>query len=153
MRINFKIFIAVTAVSAMSLAQASAHMGATGVVKERMDLMMSLGKTVKSLNSIVRGEIDFDSGNVKRAASHLLVQSKKMQTLFPEGSMQPPSGAKPEIWDNMSEFEALAEALGSEAEKLAEIGANGDREALAQQFTRIGAACSGCHKPFRSKMR
>lgn len=135
----------------MSLAPANAHMGAAGIVKERMDLMVSLGKTMKALNAMARGKVDYDGRAVTRAADRLLDKSKKMQMLFPEGSIKPPSMAKPEIRTRMDDFKALADALGGEARKLAAIGKNGDAKALARQFRRIGKACSACHKPFRAK--
>lgn len=152
-RFIFAICFTVTAVSTMSLAPANAHMGASGIVKERMDLMVSLGKTMKALNAMARGKVDYDGRAVTRAAERLLDKSKKMQILFPEGSINPPSMAKPEIRTRMDDFRAFADALGGEAKKLAAIGENGDAKTLAQQFRRVGKTCSACHKPFRTKKR
>ena len=135
------------------LAPAIAHMGATGVVKERMELMLDLGKTAKALNAMARGKVAYDGPAVMRAAKLIEGHSAKMPTMFPEGSMKPPSEARPEISTNMKEFRGLATALKAEAVALAEVGRNGDRAALAKQFRRIGKACSACHKTFRSKKR
>lgn len=146
-------FMAALAVTAILIMPANAHKGATGVVKERMDLMSSLGKTMKSLNAMARGKTDYDHVAVKGAAEQILLQSKQMQSMFPEGSNQMPSVAKPEIWTRPGEFKALANALGTEAEKLGGLDKSGGRDALKQQFRRVGKTCSACHKPFRSKKR
>ncbi len=126
-------------------------MGATGVVKERMDLMVSLSKSMKALHSMIQGKVNYDDTMLVDGADQMSEQSRRMKMLFPSGSMQAPSVAKPEIWTDSSKFNALADRLGAETEKLIEIGKNGDRKDLMPQFRRIGAACSACHKLFRSK--
>lgn len=146
-------FLTAFAITAILITPANAHKGATGVVKERMDLMSSLGKTMKSLNAMARGKTDYDQAAIKSAAEQILRQSKQMQSLFPEGSNQMPSVAKPEIWTRPGEFKALAVALGTEAVKLGGLDKSGGRDALKQQFRRVGKTCSACHKPFRSKKR
>lgn len=74
---------------------------------------------MKSLNAMARGKTDYDQAAVKHAAEQIQRQSKEMQSLFPKGSNQMPSVDKPEIWIRPGEFNALADALGTEAEKRA----------------------------------
>lgn len=129
----------------------SAHEGATGVVKERMDLMISIGKTMKALSAMVRSPVQFDQNGLADAAGQLSRKSERMLTLFPEGSMAPLSEASPEIWARPAEFAAIAKALDNEARKLIDVSRNGTREDLAAQFLAIGKTCSDCHKSFRVK--
>ena len=101
--------------------EAVAHMGATGVVKQRMDMMVSMGKAMKSLNAIVRGKTAFDPGAVAAAAKQVRDHSTQMVKLFPKGSMHKLSEARPEIWTDWQGFERLASLLGVEAGKLANL--------------------------------
>ena len=56
------VLIAGTAVTAF------AHSGATGIVKERMDAMLAMGKAVKTVAPMMRGETAYDAGTVSDAA-------------------------------------------------------------------------------------
>ena len=47
----------------------SAHTGATGVVKERMDLMKALGGAMKQLNAMFANEKPYDREQVKLGSS------------------------------------------------------------------------------------
>ncbi|MBG6145767.1 cytochrome c [Roseibium album] len=116
------------------VAAALAHGGATGIVKERMDAMSALGKAIKSLSAMMRGETAYDAAAVRKNAEVLQSHSGEALTkLFPEGSIKGPSEAKPEIWSNWQEFadisgqlELFATALGEAADNgLSEPGAGG----------------------------
>ena len=75
----------------------SAHMGAKGVVKQRMDLMVSMGKAMKAMNDMVRGKSDYDPAAVASMAKQLQDHGAQMVKLFPKGSMNGPTEARPEI--------------------------------------------------------
>ena len=152
MRQNTRFFL-VPLIMALTVLPAEAHMGAKGVVKERMDLMVSLGKTMKSLNAMARGKVPYDGRAVARAGQLIRDHSKKMPHLFPKGSMGAPSEARPEIWTNMGEFKKLSADLETEGLKLAEIGENGDVATLRKRFRQVGKVCSACHKSYRAKKR
>jgi len=106
-------FLTLFMISATLVRPAVAHDGATDMVKQRMDLMSSLGRTMKSLNAMARGKSDYDGAAVQRAAEQIQRQRKQMRSLFPEGSNQMPSVARPEIWARPGEFNGLADALGA----------------------------------------
>ena len=115
------------AVLATSFAFAAfAHGGATGIVKERMDGMSGLGKTVKALAPMMRGEIAYNAQAVRAGAEAIRTHSGEALTkLFPKGSAGKPSEAKAIIWDNWEEFSALAEQLHVYSEGLALASENG----------------------------
>jgi cytochrome c556 len=144
-------FLMMAAVSPFSITSLNAHEGATGVVKERMELMVSLRQTMKALSGMIRADERPDNAALIDAATRISEHGKQMQLLFPTGSMEAPSVAKPEIWTDRRQFNAMADTLGREAQSLIEIVRSGDRERLMPQFRRVGASCSACHKSFRSK--
>lgn len=153
MRFVFRLILVFAAAYPFATTPLKAHEGATGIVKERMDLMVSLGQAMKAL----KGQIQQDAGDngsaLIDAAVRISEHSKRMQELFPAGSLQPPSVARPEIWSNRERLNALADYLGKEAQILAGMAGKGDRSGLMPQFRRMGAACSACHKSFRSNRK
>lgn len=86
-----------------------AHDDATGVVKERMELMETLGGAMKKLVPVFRNKVPYDADLVKEQAAIIEANAgKHMAMLFPEGSVGEPSEALPEIWKDWSDFETQA---------------------------------------------
>lgn len=98
---------------------ASAHSGATGVVKERMEHMKAMGTSMKSLAKMVGGQVPYDGAEVVKMADQFVNASGEAMTkLFPEGTNAHPSEAKPEIWQKWDKFQHLANELQAQAETL-----------------------------------
>ncbi|WP_320823013.1 cytochrome c [Reinekea sp.] len=151
-----------------------AHGGATGIVKERMDAMTSLSKSVKKLTPIMRGRTDYNADTVQQEAEKIAkLGSSHLTELFPEGSLTGASEAKPAIWQQWSKFETYAQGLTRLADGLAAAAVNstsrsagvsaarGSTQTLsveqlalmppADVFRLVTKNCAGCHKAFRSK--
>jgi cytochrome c556 len=102
-----------------------AHGGATGIVKERMDLMVSIGKAMDRLTKMFQGEASFDAGDVREAARLIAGHGgEEMTRLFPKDSIQRPSEALPAIWQDWERFTELADELTVYANALAEAADN-----------------------------
>lgn len=105
---------------------AFAHGGATGIVKERMDAMVDMGKAVKAVTPMMRGETTYDAEVIRQAAATFSRHAGEAMTqLFPEGSGGAPSEAKETVWTQWEEFSELAERMGVFAEGLAGAADNG----------------------------
>lgn len=105
---------------------AYAHGGATGIVEERMEAMESMGKVMKTLTPIMLGDRKYDAETIRKGAAKILSHSGAALTdMFPEGSLQKASEAKPEIWNRWDDFEALAARLEVLAEGLGNAAGNG----------------------------
>ena len=105
---------------------AYAHGGATGIVKERMDAMSAMGKAVKTIVPMMRGETEYDANAVRSAAGTIGSHAGgDLTELFPEGSGGAPSESKEAVWSNWSEFSELAERLEIYADGLARAADNG----------------------------
>lgn len=97
-------------VSAMA---AFGHGGATGIVGERMMGMMMLGEQVKLLAPIADDPGLQDLDKVREAAAMIEMHAGAAMTdLFPEGSIEGPSEAKPAIWQRWEDFTAYSNRLG-----------------------------------------
>ena len=114
--------LAASAVAAVALA----HSGATGVVLERMNGMTAMRDTVAELAPMMQGEVPYDTFLVSEGAGVIAAHAgETMLSLFPEGSMEGKTYAKPEIWSNWQEFAALAAEMKTYADALAQAAPNG----------------------------
>ena len=126
-----------------------AHDHATGVVKERMDMMEAMAKRMKA----IRERIDArDLAAIKGEAEVIASHAPHLVHLFPPGSTQKPTDAKKAIWQNWADFERKAAALEAESKKLMNASPD-DLNALSVQFRAVSEACGGCHEKYRTKSR
>ncbi|WP_299202120.1 cytochrome c [uncultured Amphritea sp.] len=98
------------AVTTLTTQQVIAHGGATGVIKERMDLMEGMKDVVKEVSAIYKGEAEYNADTIRNAAETIKTHSGDAMTkLFPEGSVSGHSEAKPLIWEEWQRFKTLAD--------------------------------------------
>ena len=127
-------------------ATAYAHRNATGIVKQRMDAMTSMGDAMKTLGAMIRGT--HDAGPFKAYAETIARHGgDELTTLFPEGSLDHPTRAVPAIWTDWDHFVRLARELELQAGNLASAPPD-ERDAV---FKRMRQTCSDCHRSFRTK--
>ncbi|SHM66938.1 Cytochrome c556 [Roseovarius litoreus] len=123
-------------------AAAFAHSGATGVVKERMDAMKSMGDAVKRIKPMMSGEAAYDEAAVRAAAQAIADEAGTAMTeKFPEGSTDHPSEVLQRTWDEWSRFTGLAEQLEVAANGLAQAAGNGrhgDGHMMGDQSSMMG---------------
>ena len=102
-----------------------AHGGATGIVKERMDLMKGIGDAMKTLTAMFKGEVEYDAGVVREAARTIQSRAGEHITkLFPEGSLDKPTEALPTVWEDWATFERHANDLQTYSTVLEEAAGN-----------------------------
>lgn len=129
---------------------AVAHEEATGVVKERMDLMERQKEDMKVIGPMAKGQVPFDARKAAEAARDVELTATKIPELFSEGTGGHPSEAKPEVWTKWEEFTEDAEALGVAAKDLvAALEANAPDWKV--KFKGVIDACKTCHKTFRAE--
>ncbi|MEM9633963.1 MAG: cytochrome c [Pseudomonadota bacterium] len=130
-----------------------AHGGATGIVKERMDAMSAIGKSVKSIGEMLKGKAPYDLVTIETASEAIAEHGGTALTnLFPEGSLQTPTEASPAIWTDWTKFSEMAGRLQSSALDLKTLAGQGaDKKAVAGAFGKIAATCKSCHEAFRIK--
>lgn len=171
-----KVILSAALIAIVAAPMVHGHGEATGVVKERMDLMNELKQSMKTLGRMLKGEIPYDAGRASEAAAVLEAKGGEVLTkAFPKDSIHGPSEARPEIWQDWQRFESLAEKLRRYGDALKEAAGEGLRtaagtmgvggkkpinqpsgEQLTQMpaeklFRMVGRTCSGCHEHFRVK--
>ncbi|HSD92482.1 MAG TPA: cytochrome c [Methyloceanibacter sp.] len=146
------------ALAALSLALAVfatlalAHEGATGVVKERMDLMDRQKDDMKIIGDMAKGKTPFDAAKAAEAARDISVTAKKIPELFPEGSLHGDTEALPAIWKDWDRFTGNAEDLDRVASELA-TALDADSADWTGAFKQVVEACKACHQDFRKKKK
>jgi len=116
-----------------------------GPIRERHELMEEMGKQAKLLNGKLKAG---DTAGVAPPAEAMARLAARIAGLFPPGSTDPRSRAKPEIWQKRDEFKTLASELETSAAALAVAAkAKADVQALAAKVMRT---CKTCHDTFRT---
>ncbi len=125
--------------------QASAHKGATGVVKLRMKAMSKLEKRLRPVRDMARGKRPHDAEILRERALHMIDVAGKIPSLFPKGSYRPPSEARPDIWKDWPGFLQKADDLEAAARRLLRA----DARTLPAAYEAVEKACRGCHERYR----
>jgi cytochrome c556 len=135
---------------AMACLPSAAHDHATGVVKERMDMMEIMGKRMKAIRD--RLDKKRDLAAIKADAESIASHASHLVHLFPPGSTQRPTDARSAIWQNWNDFERQAAALETESKRLAAMSAD-DFSALGAQVRAVTQSCTACHEKYRVRRR
>lgn len=118
-----------------------AHGNATGIVKERMDSMKSLGDAMKAVTAMIRGEVPYNAERVRVLSGQIGEHGGEALTrLFPKDSLDKPTEALPTIWADWDRFSALADRLSDYATGL---GAAADNERPEGGMAKAGGMMQG----------
>ena len=131
---------------------AAGHNGATGIVKERMDGMVVMGKALGAIADMFKGKRDFDAKTVAQSGDTLIKHAKTLGDLFPDTKASRPgkhSAALSVVWEKNDAFLALAKSLGEKAEGLKLAADSGDQQKVKMAFGQTAKVCSACHEGFR----
>ena len=135
---------------AVSCLSAAAHDHATGVVKERMEMMETMAKRMKSIRERIERRRDLDA--IKPDAEAIASLAPHLLHLFPPGSTQKPTDARSAIWQQWPDFERKANELETESKKLVSTSPD-DFGAANAQVRAVTQTCVACHEKYRTKRR
>jgi cytochrome c556 len=121
----------------------------TDVIKQRQADMKANGASMKAINGIL--EANGPAADVAAEATKIHEKAMELATLFPAGSDQGETKAKPEIWQNPDDFAAKLKALQDESAMLVTAANGGDMAAIKAQYEKLGGTCGGCHKIYKNK--
>ncbi|MCX7311276.1 MAG: cytochrome c [Hyphomicrobiales bacterium] len=149
MRAAANAFCAVAILAAGCLTSA-AHDHATGVVKERMEMMEAMAKRLKAIRERVDAKRDLTA--IKADAEAIASHAPHIVHLFPPGSTQKPTDARGTIWQNWADFQRKTTALKDASNKLANVSVD-DLEGFRDAAGAVSQACGECHEKYRIKRR
>jgi cytochrome c556 len=122
---------------------------ADDIIKTREADMKLMGKQLKAIKGII--DSGGDAADVVEPVNKIVEVAGLIPSLFPKGSDQGKTGAKPEIWENWDEFTQHANDLKNEGTMLASAAQSGDLATVRAQFDKTAKVCGACHKTFRKK--
>jgi cytochrome c556 len=128
----------------------AAHDHATGIVKERMDMMELMAKRMKAIRERVEEKRDLAA--IKPDAQIIAEHASHTVHLFPPGGSKQPTDARETIWRNWPDFQRKAAALEVESKKLVTAGIE-DFARLREQVRAVSQTCTACHEKYRIRRR
>lgn len=126
-----------------------AHSGATGMVMKRMEMMKSMGESMKEMAGMFRGKAPYSAERIKELASDMASHSEHIPMMFPKGSNKKPSEAKLNVWSDAEGFNKSSLELKTYAEALA--ATSGDQAGAKVAFGDVAKTCKSCHTEYREK--
>ena len=135
-----------------SAASVSAHDGASGVVKARMDAMSDMAAAMKAMAKVVKGKQAYEPQLFIDNGTTIVGHSAMLVDLFPAGSKQGKSESKLLIWQQWDDFANLAQRTKIAAQGLVDMAQQGSElRPLKKQFANLGGSCKACHQDYRQK--
>ena len=124
-------------------------------VKDRQELMKSIGGNMKTVADFLKGE-GGTSDEAMAAASKInelaatIPSAFQMEASLDEMDAVGKNRGKPEIWLNWDGFVDAAETLEDTSATLVSAFQGGDNGAIQEAFGNMGKnGCGGCHNDFR----
>ncbi len=131
-----------------SLALAEEH----PAIAYRESLMTLVGANFGPMVAMLKGEIPWDDARMAGYGKDLKAGvGLNIMRGFPSGSDQGATKAKPEIWQNLEDFQKKLETMEMEAAKLGDTIAGADRKAIGDQIAVTGDTCKSCHDKYKKK--
>ena len=124
----------------------SAHDGATGIVKERMDNFKATQGHLKTIGKLMRSQ---GYAAIIEHAEQIKAWADNMPEYFPAGSGGAPSAAKARIWEDFDGFKAAAQTHATATQGIIDAANAEDMTALTSAFRATADTCGGCHKVFK----
>lgn len=119
-----------------------------GTIQYRQNYMNAISGHTGALRRLKDGRFSA-AGHMQMHASALAQLTRDIALLFPPGTLEGKTDAKPQIWENWSDFEAQAAASQQAAQALLEAVETGDSTAIDARFGELTDTCKACHRPFR----
>ena len=101
----------------------------------------------------IEGEVEFNAKQIMAAANAIAATANSgLGALYsPDSAMDKADNTrlKPEFFEQPEKAREVGGNFVREANKLQEVAASGDKEAIAAQFAALGKSCKACHDNFR----
>lgn len=127
---------------------------ADDAIEFRQGIFRALEWNLSEMGAMVQGRKPFDSARFVKQAERVEQLSRMPWEGFVEGtdgSMQPSSRARGEVWYQNEQFNHLMDELGARSSALVEAAQSGERDELRPLFGRVAQTCKRCHDRYRER--
>ena len=121
-----------------------------GQVKLRQSAYTVLGAQMGIMAGMVQGRAPFDAKAFQVAADRAAFMATVVPDVFPAGSVNASSKAKPELWNNAAEFQTLMKDMQGRTAALVTAAKSGNLETIKPAFGATGASCKACHDKYKA---
>jgi cytochrome c556 len=136
--------------TASGSAPAHEHSPAERAIEYRQSVYHVIAWNLAPMGAAMKGTAPYDKDAFALAASRIAALAPMLPEGFPAGSyVAGKTDAKPELWQQPTEFARLMKDLASRSAALAEIAKTGDLEKIRPAFNDLTKACKACHETFR----
>jgi len=118
-------------------------------VKYRHQVMATMGSSFGAFILLFMNKVEQPEKHLVANARILATAAALTADLVPEGSQG--GEALPAIWDDMDEYQKLAQEVADATASLAASAEAGDRAGMGKAFKAAGQSCKGCHDKFREE--
>ena len=145
---NLQKFLMAAIFGALTLAVSSQVFAQADVIEKRQAAMKSNAANAKAIKAAVETK---DYAAVEAKAKDIMGTADRIVSLFPKGSTEGKTKAKPEIWEKPDEFAKNAKALNKAAGELVNAAKAGNDAEVGVKVKALGETCNTCHKEFRAE--
>jgi cytochrome c556 len=132
------------------IAFAGTALAQANVITERRAGLKRAGEAMDQMKLLVENK--GDPRPAVRQIDEMIGFFTGMPKLFPAGSDKGDTKAKPEIWQNFSDFEAIDMRLVGHLKLLRNAAEGGDVAAFEAAYKATGPQfCGSCHRPYRNR--
>jgi cytochrome c556 len=125
---------------------AHSHRNLQGPAKERHEAMERVGDAMKVLGKMAKGQAAFDASVVNSQATTILERLEQASKLFPPGSDEGETKARPEIWSDRAGFDKTMKDAQAAAKVLQDVK---DEAGFRPALGSLGQRCKACHDKYR----
>ena len=139
----------VTAVPFLAVADSPAERA----LHSREDLMKDMGKHMKALRKALGDGMDAKgvAEHAEGIATLTKTLASDLKSLFPVGSDQGETEARPLIWKQWDQFNQAAQSAATKGAALLNASTHGQAADLQPAYQALGETCKTCHKEYRAE--
>ena len=149
-------FFVALALSAAVATPVVAQMDVEDQIETRQSTFTFAGWNMGKIKAqAIDGDVAYNQQQMLAAANSIAaVANSGLGALFGPGTAMDKNDntkLKPEFFDKPEKAREVAIGFAKAANKLQEVASNGDKAALAAQFSEVGKSCKACHDAFRAE--
>ena len=120
-------------------------------VHTRQEIFKNIGKEMKALGAIAKGDVESDRAQLVDSATQMRVLSSEPWAYFGQETAvaRTKHEAKSVIWADPAGFRNAQQNFILAAQELSLISAKGTPEQVRAKIDALGATCGACHKQFK----
>lgn len=138
--------LTLTAILAASITTATIASDNAGA---RSHVMKSLGKSMKQLGQIAKGDAaSYNANDAKTLLAKIASDAGDFLKYYPAGSESDSTDSLPAIWKNFDDFKGRAAGLAADANTA--IASADSFDALKPALAKMASDCKSCHETYRA---